>query len=440
VNHVKPSENKFDVAIIGAGAAGLRAALALRDAGKSVLLLEARDRPGGRIHTLHPAALAAPVELGAEFVHGMPAETFALLERFRLPFGDVTATHRSVQRGGLSDRSDIWETSAAIIASAGKLKRDLSVDSYLERSKPGTKAQREQTRAFIQGFDAADTSEASILQLARDQEHAGEESDRSFRIIGGYGRLIDAMLTAAAPATVHFATPVQRITWRPGEVRIDATHLDRPRRFVATRLIVTVPVGVLAGAGLTFSPELPPATTRAIAHLKMGPVIRLTLGFRRRFWERTAGLLDLGFIHRWDSTFPSFWTQMPLRLPMLTAWAGGNRAMALAGMTLDQRAATACADLAAGLHAAGAKNISEETVRDELADAWCHDWQTDPWARGAYSFVAVDGAGSRERLGKSIANTIWIAGEATVATGESGTVDAALVSGRRAAEEMLRGA
>src|SRR5690606_22043770 len=95
-----------DVIVIGAGAAGLAAAAAFGEAGVRVLVLEARDRVGGRIHTLHVPDFPLPIELGAEFVHGRPEETAGIIERAGLAQYDVSDRHLRRTGRGLEDAHD----------------------------------------------------------------------------------------------------------------------------------------------------------------------------------------------------------------------------------------------------------------------------------------------------------------------------------------------
>jgi uncharacterized protein with NAD-binding domain and iron-sulfur cluster len=100
--------NNNSVLVIGAGAAGLAAARDLAAAGLSVTIIEARDRIGGRVHTIHDESLNLPVELGAEFVHGKHPALFKLLDTSRTLFSDVTERHWYFENGVLSRSHDFW--------------------------------------------------------------------------------------------------------------------------------------------------------------------------------------------------------------------------------------------------------------------------------------------------------------------------------------------
>jgi monoamine oxidase len=146
--------------------------------------------------------------------------------------------------------------------------------------------------------------------------------------------------------------------------------------------------------------------------------------FHEAVWEKRAP--GVAFFHSPRAAFPTFWTPLPMRVPLLTAWAGGPKAARLAG-----RGSRALVHLAL--------QTVEGVLQQEgsLAAAYVHDWRSDPYARGGYSYLKVNGEGAREQLAAPLEATLFFAGEATNAEGESGTVGGALQSGERAAREAL---
>ena len=134
-----------------------------------------------------------------------------------------------------------------------------------------------------------------------------------------------------------------------------------------------------------------------------------------------------------DAPFATFWTPAPARAPLLVAWAGGPRALRLStGASAAQITRKALVSLE--------KLFGNELdVASELRGYYYHDWQQDPFARGAYSYVTVGGSEARAALAQPIEDTLFFAGEATDAE-EEGTVTGALQSGRRAAREILAAA
>src|SRR5208283_3603122 len=138
---------------------------------------------------------------------------------------------------------------------------------------------------------------------------------------------------------------------------------------------------------------------------------------------------DGGFFSNFDADFQTCWTQLPLRVPVLTLWAGGPFAARLSGMREDELVERAQASLSAILQPAKAQD-------GHPVAAFVHDWDSDPFARGAYSYVLVGGQGARAALSEAHDATLFFAGEAT-SEDEPGTVSGALNSGKRAADEAL---
>src|SRR6267378_3105667 len=116
--------NSNSVLIVGAGAAGLAAASNLAAAGLAVTIIEARDRIGGRVHTIHDQSLNLPVELGAEFVHGKHPALFKLLESSRAAFSDVTERHWYFENSVVSHSHDFWNKLTALFDLMSKEKAD----------------------------------------------------------------------------------------------------------------------------------------------------------------------------------------------------------------------------------------------------------------------------------------------------------------------------
>src|SRR4029453_6534748 len=125
----------MDVIIIGAGAAGLGAAAELVRHERSVLVLEARDRIGGRCWSRQEPGLAVPIELGAEFIHGMPAVTFELLRKVGISAVQRTGTRWFVKLGGMRprERGEFLGRIRRAMQDGGMPRKDVSFSDYLER-------------------------------------------------------------------------------------------------------------------------------------------------------------------------------------------------------------------------------------------------------------------------------------------------------------------
>src|SRR5882762_1116394 len=162
----------WDVVIIGAGVSGLSAASELRKSGLSILILEARDHVGGRAHTRHEPDLSAPIELGAEFIHGRVAETFELLHEVGKAALDTSGAHWTVQDGKLQQRTeDLFEQIQKALERSGVLREpDISFEAFLRRGDRYGLSQEacRLARAFVEGFDAADPALVSAHSIAEE--------------------------------------------------------------------------------------------------------------------------------------------------------------------------------------------------------------------------------------------------------------------------------
>jgi monoamine oxidase len=412
------------VIVVGAGAAGLAAANAIARAGRSVLVLEARDRVGGRCWTRRMAGLDIPVELGAEFIHGEAASTRALLAEAGIAAVDSTREQRHLERGRLRRMNAFVEAQRAV-AHAPALKHDISFAALLARTRVNRKT-KTFARMMVQGFDAADPARASAQSILEEWGEGGSLGASQPRPQGGYGALFDwlAQTVVAAGARLQLDSPVREVRWKRGAVLVRGTSFGRSFAFRGRHAIVTLPLGVLQSKAVRFSPSL--NKRDALSKLASGPVIRVAMRFHHPFWEARAP--GIAFFHVPQAAFPTFWTPLPMRAALLTAWAGGPKAARLTGSSRDGLVARAVQAVAA---------VFGKTAEEELASALVQNWATDPCSRGGYSYVLVGGMGARERLAEPLSDTLFIAGEATD-TDEAGTVAGALRSGERAAREVLK--
>jgi monoamine oxidase len=276
---------------------------------------------------------------------------------------------------------------------------------------------------MVEGFDAADPARASARAIV-EEWRGGAQLGAQFRPLGGYGKLLECL---AQEVRMQTQTVVRAVQWKPGTVELEGEFRGEAFRATARRAIVTLPLGVLQSGAVRFTPALK-EKRKALRKLVAGPVVKVALRFHSAFWE--ARDPDVAFFHSAAAAFPTFWTALPLRAPLLIGWAGGPKA---------DRFSRASEKVV--LHEAmeSLKSIFGRLPESELAAFFMHNWQADPFARGAYSYVAVGGEGAREALRAPLADTLYFAGEATDAEGEAGTVAGALQSGLRAARELLAG-
>jgi monoamine oxidase len=395
--------------VIGAGAAGLAAAAELARGNLSVLLVEARNRIGGRCLTRRLPGIPVPVELGAEFIHGRPQATMALLKQGGIPAVDSTRTQLVAFEGKLKP-VNIFTQAQRVVRQQLK-GRDTSFRAFLARQRL-PKLTRTLATMMVQGFDAADPRVISAREVL--EEWSGEGLGASQpRPFGGYGPLLE-VLSREIPFQLE--TVVKRVRWSRRSVEAGGTFRGEPWSAWAPRAVITLPIGVLPSLRIT-------EKSRALEKLASGPVIRVAMAFREAFWEKEHP--GVAFFHSPNAPFPTFWTPLPMHAPLITAWAGGPKAQKLTGKSQDFLRRQALA--------------SVRSVLGDIEDPQAfllHDWQADPYARGGYSYVKVGGTGARERLAEPLEETLYFAGEATD-TEQSGTVGGALASGIRAAREML---
>ena len=437
-----------DVLIIGAGASGLSAALELSRAGLNVEIIEARDRVGGRMFTRHDPALHHPIDLGAEFVHGLPPEIWRPIQQHKLNVTEVDGDMWCAIDGKLQPCNFFAQADKILSAMddefATSNKPDESFLAFLARRFPGKDHEQAKQWAtgYVSGFNAADPDLVSTRWLV-DSRRADEqiEGERAFHIAGGYETLVNIFLRELKERNVHIRlnTIVTNVKWNSGAVEILANGPQPENSFSADRGLITLPLGVLQAPGFVrFDPPLPPEKQTALAKLAMGKVVRVALCFRERFWQHLHGssgggnLAHLSFLFSRDSFFPTWWTQMPEEIPIITGWAPAKSAERLAGMGTDAVIDQAIESLSKLLQ------VEKSRVQSLLAASHFHDWDSDPFSRGAYSYVKVGGEGCQRTLGSPVSDTLFFAGEATDTSGHNGTVHGAIASGQRAAREILK--
>jgi monoamine oxidase len=435
---------EYDVLIVGAGAAGLAAGRMLAAAGRRTAILEARDRVGGRILTEHLDSPAGtiPVELGAEFIHGLPRSSWDLAHEAGLATYELAGSDLVYGEGGLGhptrEHGSTHRVMEEMIEWLARQPpgRDMSFAEYL-RSREIDESIGEPAARFVEGFNAADRHRIGIAALAQ-QQRAEDliDTDRLFRFRAGYDGLPQFLADqfVRAGGELVLAAPVHRIAWGRGSVTLSAGAPGALRELRAGRALITVPLGVLQAGAIEFAP-LPEEILENARHLAMGEAVRIVLVFRDRFWREPPSCADeLSFLFAPSELPPTWWTPMPDRAPVITGWAGGPRAAALRRAASSDRSAALESCLATLSTVFGVPR----SRLDALLTSWhYHDWFADAYARGAYSYVPAGALEVPERMTHPVEDTLYFAGEHTDVTGHWGTVHAALAAGSRAAAAIL---
>lgn len=436
---------RFDTVVIGAGVSGLAAARLLADAGQRVVVLEARERIGGRVHT--ERADGALTDLGASWIHGInDSPVFEAATAFGMP--TVEFTMGSFQAGGRpvayydpAGRRLDEEATAAFIADVTAV--DEALPEVIGASALGTSYEEASRAAIARVAAEHEWAPERAARVAEYLRHRAEEQYGADAAVldahgldddavdgdevvfpDGYDRLPERL---AAGLDVRLEHTVNRVEWAADGVVITTGQ----GVFAADRAIVTVPVGVLRSASFGFDPPLPEPVAGALAGLTMNAFEKVFLRFPERFWdEGVYAIRRQGEAGRW---WHSWYDLTALHgTPTLLTFAAGECAQEIRDWSDERVIASVMAAL---------RDIYGDAVPEPERAHLTH-WQLDPFAHGSYAYMAL---GSRPEDHEALAAPIGAAGREPVLhlAGEAtwqedpATVTAALCSGHRAAERVL---
>jgi polyamine oxidase len=436
----------LDAIVIGAGMAGLAAADALVTAGRRVIVLEARDRPGGRALTHFELGRGVPLELGAQMVHGRTVITHRWLAHAGLSVRHYPTVRRSrivvdgrVARypwlflpfhpivGTRSAWSSVYAIPRALLEFDGA---DCSLEQFLDaRSVPP--AVRPLVTLLHGHVYATDLDQIGVRGQAEEDALLTEAHGfHNFLIDEGYSTLVDR-ISARLGDRIILRAPVREIGSNSHGVSARVVREDgtRDRDYTARAVIVTVPLSLLKAETIAFDPPLPAAKRAAIRRIGFGQAYALHLKLRDgRFRERLG---DFAMVY--GGTASSFYRpRVGLDEPgeFLTAFTVGREAERRARLS-DEGMVAATVDEWNGMMPAHA-------ALGAVEGSAVHRWPVDPWTRGAYSFLPPEVTlEDRRVLAAPVDGRFFFAGEATDAEGHAATVAGALASGTRAAREVL---
>jgi len=419
-----------DVIIVGAGACGLVVARELAKAGKKVLVLEARNRIGGRICPLPEETWGYPAQGGGEFVHGAAPVTHKLVDEAGLtlihpiPWWEMRDKDEPVTIDPAVLRGDTLENKLK------ELKKDETVYEFLEREFPGeeNKALRDMTYRRAEGYDAADPKRMSAFALR--EELSNENGWVQKNIKEGYGALVGFLQKECMKygADIRLNNRVVRIEHgRNGAI----VACENGTKLKAAKIITTVPLPLIQE--IEFAPAIPEKLA-AISQIGYGTVIKTLVRFKTKWWagNREHHFERMFFLFS-NERIPTWWTQYPelgAAQTVLTGWIGGPKAHALAALSDEEILDVGLTSLA---------NIFERPVgelRSEVVAAKVMNWEKDALAKGAYSYPTPETEAALKILGQPANDALYFAGE--VFGGDANaTVEGALASGQNVARELL---
>jgi monoamine oxidase len=421
-------QNRRRVIVIGAGLSGLAAARRLKAYGHEVLVLEGRDRIGGRTHTSMQWP-DIPLDLGATWIHQTTGNPLTALAT---EVGATMLTTRYTDSAGYNTDGSEWTSADETLLSELKDR----VGDILGVAQDGESDQnlRQALDSLVGTGAPANTRRLVnfILSGAMETEYSGSARDLStywyndgLRYTGpdklfaaGFRVLVDHL---AAGLSIETGKVVNTIDWSQSEVRV----VTNSGEYFAKEVLVTLPLGVLKTGQPVFTPALPAGKLNAITKLGMGLLNKVYLRFPSVFWPTDVDWIEyIPATHGEWTEWVSF--KKAADEPVLLGFLAAEQAEAMEAQTDAQIVASAMTVL---------RTIYGAAIPDPT-DFQITRWKADPFARGSYSYNAVNSTPAmRYTLAAPLNGRLFFAGEATERR-YFGTAHGAYLSGLRAADEM----
>ena len=417
--------NETDVIIIGAGACGLVAATELLSAGKTVRILEANTRPGGRILTFENG-----MEGGAEFVHGDLPVTKRLITESGLSLVPVEGEIFENKNGKWKPQENFIEDWDEVMKPLSELKHDLSLKDFLQQyfSEEKYAELRSSICRFAEGYDLVDINDASMFAL---KEEWKEEADEQYRVKNGYGAIIQYMerKIVEQKGIIEYGKPVIKINRAQNEVTVIT---ENGETFHSKKIMVTVPQGVwhrgeTAKGFIHFEPALP-GYLKAMQHIGFGCIIKFVFDFSECFWnEKIPGA---GFIFS-DEKIPTWWTYLPSNNNRLAGWFGGPSTLAYQNADQETLFDLGTSTLSAIF------NLPVSYIKQLITAHQIINWNEVNYTYGGYSYSTLATSEARTFLKQPVEDCIFFSGEGLYEGPYAGMVEAALQNGIDVAQRML---
>jgi monoamine oxidase len=433
------SGHKERVVIVGAGLAGLTAAVQLRSHGYDVTLLEARTRIGGRISTVSMQGHA--VDLGAMWVEANPKnpvdqfciqrglkkiendeDSVRVFDADGTGFGDSEAEHLHAHTQEILDRTQAMNKERI----AAKQPDITMAEAVRVADTEQLNASRKQRycnwaiSAEVESTEAETIDRISLRNYWAEDEVEETFDANHYMLFGGLSQ-IPAIL--AQGLDIRLGQPVTSIRWAANGVEV-ATEKET---FHADRVLVTLPIGVLKAGTVQFSPALPAEKLKVIQSVGVGAIHKVVLRFEKRFWRNDEQMF--GYASETSGQFTEWWNYASLiGAPVLSLWSYG--------------------DAARRLEQAGPKTAVEEALKalqvvfkdavTNPVESAVTNWNADPYSQGAHLYLPVGASYEQiDVLETPLGNRVFFAGEA-VSRQFPATMHGAWFSGLREAEKIAK--
>ena len=424
----------MNILIAGAGASGLMAGSHLASAGHHITIIEARDRIGGRVHSFKHEDYTC--EGGAEFIHGNLKITLGLLKEAGIKKIEIAGDFWYCRHSEWKMAQQLFANEDLLEKRLKDLDDNITIAAFLQREFKEERFAdlRQSVLGYVQGYFAADPEKQSAKLFYKEWM---AEDEQQYRVGGGYYKMLEYLQNniESKGGKIIKSSPIKNIEWQQGKVRAVTANGST---YDADKIIVTVPLGVWQDDELNikYTPTIA-AKSAAAKKMGFGYAIKILLHFEHAFWlneplhkRLKANISNFSFVIS-DEHIPTFWTQNPHSIPLLTGWLAGPRALEFINATDDNILEETISSLSKVF------SIDAEILKKWLKWSKVFNWPAEEFTRGGYSYSTTETETARRQLAEPIESTLYFAGEGLYEGTETGTVEAALFSGQSVAQQIL---